>query len=628
MIKGFLLIFAGTFFICLFIFVLQFLWMWMSNLVGKGLTIDMLGKFFWYSTLTLIPMSVPLAVLLASLISFGNLGERFELLSMKSAGIPLIRILMPLIFVSIIISGASFYFQNRVSPYATTELSRLAWSMKQKSPELEIPEGVFYSEIPGYNLYVERKDPVTGMLYGVMIYTNAGSYNDTQIVLADSGRMQSTSDKMHLKLTLWGGERFRNMDAQSSEMLRANVPYMRESFVQEEDIIPFDANFNLMDADLFTHNAQTKNLGEIQHSIDSLDHMADSVRHAIYANIQLWHMRKSIPAGYPDSLGVMKEAAEMPAFDSLYLALPDEQRVKSWRGALNRAETMQAECQFRAFDTGERNLTLRKHRIEWYKKFTMSLACLLFFFIGAPLGAIIRKGGLGVPVVVSVIIFIFYYIVNQAGENNAKVDSWTVESGTWLSTVVLLSTGVFLTHKANSDSVVFNIEGYQNFFMKLFGLRASRKLNRKEVILNDPDYATLPQRLGELSEFCIECRKTMHLRRIPNYIDIFFRSGQDKRAAQLSDKLEALIEELHNSRDNVIIMYINEYPVINPSAHTRPFDSKRLNMIFGIVFPLGLLLFLRIWRYRLRLRLDLQNIGRINNLISERILKTGIENRD
>ena len=628
MIKGFLLIFAGTFFICLFIFVLQFLWMWMSNLVGKGLTIDMLGKFFWYSTLTLIPMSVPLAVLLASLISFGNLGERFELLSMKSAGIPLIRILMPLIFVSIIISGASFYFQNRVSPYATTELSRLAWSMKQKSPELEIPEGVFYSEIPGYNLYVERKDPVTGMLYGVMIYTNAGSYNDTQIVLADSGRMQSTSDKMHLKLTLWGGERFRNMDAQSSEMLRANVPYMRESFVQEEDIIPFDANFNLMDADLFTHNAQTKNLGEIQHSIDSLDHMADSVRHAIYANIQLWHMRKSIPAGYPDSLGVMKEAAEMPAFDSLYLALPDEQRVKSWRGALNRAETMQAECQFRAFDTGERNLTLRKHRIEWYKKFTMSLACLLFFFIGAPWGAIIRKGGLGVPVVVSVIIFIFYYIVNQAGENNAKVDSWTVESGTWLSTVVLLSTGVFLTHKANSDSVVFNIEGYQNFFMKLFGLRASRKLNRKEVILNDPDYATLPQRLGELSEFCIECRKTMHLRRIPNYIDIFFRSGQDKRAAQLSDKLEALIEELHNSRDNVIIMYINEYPVINPSAHTRPFDSKRLNMIFGIVFPLGLLLFLRIWRYRLRLRLDLQNIGRINNLISERILKTGIENRD
>ena len=622
-IKGFLLLFAGTFFICLFIFVMQFLWKWMGDLIGKGLTIDVLAKFFWYSSLTLIPMSMPLAVLLASLISFGNLGERFELLSMKAAGIPLTRILAPLVLVSAIICGGSFYFQDKVSPYATRELSRLAWSMRQKSPELEIPEGVFYSEIPGYNLYVEHKDPVTGMLYGVMIYTNANGYNDTQIVLADSGRMQSTTDKMHLKLTLWGGERFRNMDANQGNMLRANVPYMRESFIREVDYIPFDGNFNLMDADLFTHNAQTKDLGEIQHSIDSLQHKADSTRHAIYANIQLWHMRKQLPTGLPDSLKIVEEAAQMPAFDSLYMAMQDEQRLKAWRTALNRAETMQSEYQFRALETGDKNLTLRKHRIEWYKKYTMSLACLLFFFIGAPLGAIIRKGGLGVPVVVSVIIFIFYYIINQAGENNAKVDAWTVESGTWLSTFVLLGTGIFLTHKANTDSVVFNIEGYRNFFMRLLGLRASRKLNRKEVILNDPDYSTLPQRLDELSEFCIECRRSMHLRRIPNYIDIFFHPGQDKRAAQLSERLEALIEELHNSRDNVVLMYINEYPIINPSAHTRPFNNQRMNMAFGIIFPLGLLVYFRIWRYRLRLRLDLRDIGRINELIAQRIIKQG-----
>ena len=620
-IKGFLQLFAGTFFICLFIFVLQFLWKWMNDLIGKGLTIDLLARFFWFSSLTLIPMSVPLAVLLASLISFGNLGERFELLSMKAAGIPLIRILMPLILVAALISGGSFYFQDKVSPYATRELSRLAWSMRQKSPELEIPEGIFYSEIPGYNLYVEHKNQETGMLYGVMIYTNANGYNDTQIVLADSGHMQSTADKMHLKLTLWGGERFRNMDAQQGSMLRANVPYMRESFIQEVDYIPFDANFNLMDADLFSHNAQAKDRNEIQHSIDSLSHLADSSRHAIYDNIKLWHLRKSIPAGHPDSLNIVNEATQMPAFDSLYMAMPDEQRVKAWRSALNRAETMQAEYQFRALETADRNLNLRKHRIEWYKKYTMSLACLLFFFIGAPLGAIIRKGGLGVPVVVSVIIFIFYYIVNQAGENNAKVAAWTVESGTWLSTVVLLSTGIFLTHKANSDSVVFNIEGYRNFFMKLLGLRASRKLNRKEVIINDPDYTTLPQRLGELSDFCIECRRTMHLRRIPNYIDIFFHPGQDKRAAQLSERLEALIEELHNSRDNTILALINQYPVVSPSAHTRPFDNGRLKMAFGIIFPVGIIIFLRIWRYRLRLRLDLRNIEHINNLITARILK-------
>ena len=622
-IKGFLQLFAGTFFICLFIFVMQFLWMWMNNLIGKGLTIDLLAKFFWYSSLTLIPMSMPLAVLLASLISFGNLGERFELLSMKAAGIPLVRILSPLIIVALIISISSFIFQDLVSPYATREMSRMAWSMKQKSPELEIPEGVFYSEIPGYNLYVEHKDPETGLLYGVMIYTNAGGYNDTQIVLADSGRMQSTADKMHLRLTLWGGERFRNMSAQQGSMLRAGVPYMRESFIEETTFIPFDANFNLMDADLFSHNAQAKDLDEIEHSIDSLKHIADSSRHVIYSGILQWHLRKDLPAGRPDSLAIVEEAARMPAFDSIYLALPDEQRVKAWRNALSRAETMQSEYQFRALETGDRNMNLRKHHIEWHKKYTMSLACLLFFFIGAPLGAIIRKGGLGVPVVVSVIIFIFYYMINQAGQNNAKVAVWTIESGTWLSSAVLLATGIFLTYKANSDSVVFNIEGYRNFFMRLFGLRASRKLNRKDVIINDPDYTTLPQRLGELSDFCSECRRTMRLQRIPSYIDIFFRPGQDKHAADLCDRLEAIVEELHNSRDNVILMYINQYPIVNPSAHTRPFSSQRLNMAVGLFLPLGLFFFMRIWRYRLRLRLDLRNIENINNLISQRIIKQG-----
>ena len=620
-IRGFLLLFAGTFFICLFIFVMQFLWMWMNNLIGKGLTFDLLAKFFWYSSLTVIPRSMPLAVLLASLISFGNLGEHFELLSMKAAGIPLVRILMPLIFVATAISGICFWVQNRVSPYATRELSRLAWSMKQKSPELEIPEGVFYSEIPGYNLYVRHKDQETGMLYGIIIYTNAGGYNDTQIVLADSARLQSTADKMHLKLTLWGGERFRNMDAQSGTMLRANVPYMRESFVKEEDIIPFDANFNLMDADLFSHNAQTKDLRAISHSIDSLRHRADSARHMVFQNIMQWYMRRSLPAGTKDSTAIVREALDGPPLDSLYLSLRDDQRVKAWRSAVNHAESMKAECQFRALETGDRNLNIRKHRIEWHNKFTLSLACLLFFFVGAPLGAIIRRGGLGVPVVVSVIIFIIYHIIDQAGSNNAKVDVWTIESGTWLSSAILLATGIFLTHKANTDSVVFNIEGYRNFFMKLLGLRPSRKLDRKEVIMGDPDYSTLPQRLGELSDYCILCRRKMRLSHVPHYFNIFFASGQDTRAAELSDRLEAIVEELHNSRDNIIIAYINQYPVVNPTAHTRPFADKRWNIATGLFLPLGIFFFFRIWRYRLRLRQDLKTIQTTNDLISQRIIK-------
>lgn len=624
-IKGFLQLFAGTFFVCLFIFVMQFLWKWMDDLIGKGLTIDLLAKFFWYSSLTLIPMSLPLAVLLASLISFGNLGERFELLSMKAAGIPLVRILMPLILVACGITYANFYFQNNVGPYATRELSRLAWSMRQKSPELDIPEGIFYSDLPGYNIFVERKEPETGMLYGVMIYTNTDSYTDTQIVLADSGRMQSTADKKHLLLTLYGGERFRNMDGSTGAMLRANVPYMRESFIMEKTLIPFDANFSLMDADLFSHNAQTKNLAEIRHAVDSMTCCLDSTKRAIYQSIEDWHLRKNLPSGLRDSAEIVRDAAAMPPFDSICQNMTDEQRLRTWRTALTKSETMQSEFTFRAIDTGERNYNLRKHNIEWQKKYTMALACLLFFFIGAPLGAIIRKGGLGVPVVVSVIIFIFYYIISQMGENNAKVGAWTAISGTWLSTAVLLLTGAFLTYKANSDSVVFNIEGYRNFFMRLLGLRASRKLNRKEVIIDDPDYTTLPARLTALSDTCVDYRRTMHLRRIPNYMSTFFHDSHDERIAELEDTLEALIAELHNSRDNVLISYINEYPTVNPDAHMQPFRDKRWNRLTGIFLPLGLFFFLRIWRYRLRLRQDLQNIGRINKLIIERITKQGYE---
>ena len=259
-LKAYLQLFAGTFFICLFIFMMQFMWRYVEELISKGLSWEVLVKFFYYSGLTLVPISMPLAVLLASLITFGNLGERFELLSMKAAGIPLVRILQPVCLFALLVCVGSFYFQNKVAPEATKQLASLVWSMKQKSPELEIPEGIFYNEIPGYNLFVEHKDTETGLLYGVMIYSTKGGYDDAEIVLADSARLQSTADKMHLKLTLYHGERFRNMDSQSGNMLRANIPYMRESFVSEVDLIPFDGNFNIMDANLFSGNAQTKDL--------------------------------------------------------------------------------------------------------------------------------------------------------------------------------------------------------------------------------------------------------------------------------------------------------------------------------------------------------------------------------
>ena len=477
-LKSYLLLFAGTFFICLFIFMMQFMWRYVDELIGKGLSGEILAKFFYYSGLTLVPMSLPLAILLASLITFGNLGEKFELLAMKSAGIPLVRILQPVFFFAIIVSMGSFYFQNVIGPEATKQLASLIWSMKQKSPELEIPEGIFYNEIPGYNLFVEHKDKQTGMLYGVMIYSTTGGYNDAQIVLADSARLQSTADKMHLRLTLYNGERFRNMESQNGQnVLRANIPYMRESFISEVDLIPFDGNFNLMDANLFSGNAQTKDLREILHGIDSLRHDLDSVGHYVAGNTMQNYLKKSLPIGQKDSLSIIKgEKESRTPLDSIYNGIPEDRKVSAWKTALTRARTVSSEYDYRSYSTSNMNESLRKHQIEAHKKFTLSLACLLFFFIGAPLGAIIRKGGLGVSVVISVIIFIFYYMVNVGSEKMAKTGEWNIVSGVWLSSAILLPIGIFLINRANKDSVVFNIEGYREFFQRLLGLRTSRSV--------------------------------------------------------------------------------------------------------------------------------------------------------
>lgn len=621
-LKAFLQLFAATFFVCLFVFMMQYTWRYIDELIGKGLSVDVLAKFFWYMALNFVPAALPPGVLLASLITFGNMGEKLELLSMKAAGVPLLRILQPLLIVVVILSGCSFYFQNNIAPEATKRLSALVWSMKQKSPELEIPEGVFYSEIPGYNIFVEKKDMKTGMLYGVMIYTNVSSQEDTQIVLADSARLQSTADKMHLMLTMYSGERFRNMDARSANMMKANVPYMRETFAKEIDLIEFDGNFNITDASLFAGNAQTKGLRNIRLGIDSLNHRIDSVGASIYEAQCRGAMERQIRnKSEKDSAHIVAEVAQTAAFDSLYAGLSHEQLQSTIRTATSKVRQLTAEYEFRSMITNEDNRSLRIHKVEKHKKFTYSLACLLFFFIGAPLGAIIRKGGLGMPVIISVSIFIFYYIINSSGEKMAKSGAWYIPFGVWLSSMVLAPIGVFLTYKSNQDSAVFNIEGYRMFIMRLFGLRESRKLNRKEVIINEPDYPKVAHELTDLQADCKRYVEEHHLIRMPNYKKIFFEYEKDTAVADIDDRLEAIIEELHNSRDTRLVMMLNELPILVPDAHTRPFSNARRNMAAGIFFPVGLFFWFRIWRYRVRLRHDMdiiqQQVGNILNRIDK-----------
>ena len=323
--KQFGLLFMGTFFICQFVLMMQFLWRYIDELIGKGLTMDVMAQFFWYMGLMLVPQALPLAILLSSLMTFGNLGESTELTAIKAAGISLMQAFRSLIVITIIIMFGSFYFQNNVGPKSNMKLAQLLISMKQKSPELEIPEGIFYDGIPNCNLYVQKKDLKTGKLYGIMIYRMTDSYEDAAIILADSGMLQSTAEKKHLVLSLYSGEWFENM--QSSALANtAAVPYRRETFVSKKIILDFDGDFSMTDAASLSGNAKGKSLEKINHDIDSLNQLYDSIGR-IYlneANVRFYGGVQRINKN--DSLKEIKKGEKLN-FDTLYNKLPQDKKL-------------------------------------------------------------------------------------------------------------------------------------------------------------------------------------------------------------------------------------------------------------------------------------------------------------
>ena len=410
--KQFLQLFVGTFFVCQFVLMMQFLWRYVDELIGKGLSMEVLVQFFWYMGLMLMPQAFPLAILLSALITFGNLGESSELTAIKAAGISLMQAFRSLIAITIFITIGSFFFQNVVTPSANMSFAQLLISMKQKSPELEIPEGIFYDGIPNCNLYVQKKDLESGKLYGVMIYRMNGSFDDAAIILADSGMLQSTAEKKHLVLTLWSGEWFENM--RSQEFGQANVPYRRETFSQKRIVLDFDADLNLIDAGALSNNERGKSIERIRHDIDSMNAVYDSIGQAYYHDMR----RNSLHAylSKKDSLRVHKEVAEAHVpIDSLLKRSGPEGELKAITTALSRLRFLLTDIDFKGMITSDGDRLIRLHQIEAINKFTLALSCLIFFFIGAPLGAIIRKGGLGIPVIISVLVFIIYYILDNTG---------------------------------------------------------------------------------------------------------------------------------------------------------------------------------------------------------------------
>lgn len=616
--KQFLLLFAGTFFICQFVLMMQFLWRYVDDLIGKGLSLSVLAQFFWYMGLMLLPQALPLAILLSSLITFGNLGESSELTAIKAAGISLMQTMRSLIVITLLVTGVSFYFQDVVGPEANKSFGQLLLSMKQKSPELEIPEGIFYDGIPNSNLYVQKKDMETGMLYGIMIYRQNGSFDDHAIILADSGRLQSTAEKKHLLLTLYSGEWFENMRSQDIAG-SASVPYRRETFGTKRIVLDFDGEFNLADVSGISSSAKAKSMKRIYHDLDSIREYNDSVAHVFYNDAQVSYFRR-MEIEKPDSMKAVAAAMKKTAnFDSIFGKLTAEQKQRVVKQATDRARSTQMDLEIKSDYSHMLNRNEREHQLEGLGKITLSLSCLIFFFIGAPLGAIIRKGGLGVPVVVSVLVFIVFYIFDNTGYKMARENEWTVWFGRWLGTVVLTPIAVFFTYKANNDSVVFNIDLYKNIAMRMLGLRMKRNLTRKEVIIEDPNYAKDRQQLMQINQELDDYMHRHKLLRWPNPIKVFFRPGDDHDIEVINQQLEETVEDLSYTSDKIVLNELNNIPIIATHAHTRPFVRKWLNVVTGLFLPTGLFFYFRMLRFRFRLYRDLRILRQASDALIARI---------
>ena len=621
--RQFCLLFVGTFFVCQFVLMMQFLWRYIDELIGKGLSMEVMAQFFWYMSLMLVPQALPLAILLSSLITYGNMGESSELTAIKAAGISLMQSFRSLIFLTVCIMLGSFYFQNVIGPNANMSFAQLLISMKQKNPELEIPEGVFYDGIPKTNLYVQKKDSQTGMLYGMMIYRMTDSFEDAAIILADSGMMQSTAEKKHLLLTLYSGEWFENMQATG-----LNVPYRRETFAQKRIVLDFDADFNMADAGSLTNNAKGKTLSQIRNDVDSLNHEYDSIGRSYYKDAQrayyIWPQLSK-----KDSLRAQKMAATKSFnIDTVFNKLALEKKQRAISSAMGKVQTEASNLEFKSLITSEGDRLIRIHHIWAIDKFTLSLECLLFFFIGAPLGAIVRKGGLGIPVIISVLVFIVYYILDNTGYQMSRRGIWSVWFGKSIATAVLTPVAVFFTYKANNDSVVFNLDLYRTIFMKLLGLRLKRHVNAKEVIINDPDYPKDATTLMQVTDDITTYAHAHKLYQLPNPVKVFFRYEPDHEIERISEEMEQTIEDLSNTRDKVIMTELNNFPVVSTKAHTRPFERRWMNIIAAIIVPVGIFLYIRMWMFRLRLYRDLKNIKQTNTNIVKRIGEMGFSTNE
>lgn len=457
-----------TFFISMFILLMQFLWKYIDDLVGKGLEGTIIAELLGYATFGLIPMALPLAILLSSIMTFGNLGENYELTALKASGISLLRVMHPLIILTVIISISAFFFSNNVLPLTNLKTAALLYDIRNQRPELNIKEGIFNNDLENYTLRAGRKDPKTNMMYNFMIYDHTKNKGNTTVTIADSAFMYVTDDKKYLVVHLYNGKGYEEV-RQNNKNRIGDYPHRQSRF--DEQRLIFDMSgfeLNRTDDALFKHHYQMLGLKGLSHAEDSLI-KAYKHRQKNFAENLLKNnfFRVEVKMNELDTIMQAKERQlqkEIPdktiSIDSIFNKFEDNKRENILNVASNYASSTKSYINNTKEDFRGRLKWIRRHQIEWHKKFTLSFACFIFFFIGAPLGAIIRRGGLGMPVVVSVVFFIMYYIITLTGEKFARESVIPTFEGMWAASVILLILGIFLTYKAARDSSIMDINYY------------------------------------------------------------------------------------------------------------------------------------------------------------------------
>ncbi len=677
-LRSFIGPFILIFFIVLFILLMQFLWRYIDDLVGKGLEFKVIAELLLYTSSSLVPMALPLAILMASLMTFGNMGEFYELTAIKSSGISLQRIMIPLIILVIFISIGAFFFANEVLPYTNLKMRSLLYDVRNQRPEIQILPGSFYNGIDGYSLRVERKNPSTNMLYDVKIYDHSQGRGNVSVIIADSGKMIVTEDERDLIFTLYNGYSYNELEDERNYRKKRTYPHRFDQFDEEQIIIEL-VGFSLTrtDENLFRNHysmLDLEQLGAMKDSINSdIGNKEDMLNNTLVNNN---YFRKRNPVYYKkeidrvkrDSIksglsktrrqnllhtdvgiiteGQIEKPLEIKAkrkpvtndFNSdpeVYKNLFDKLTLREKNDILGTALSYARSARTYVVSTANtidaKTRNLRRFEIEWHRKFTLSFACFIFLFIGAPLGAIIRKGGLGFPLVISTLFFIFYYIISLMGEKIVRESGLADYQGMWLASVVFLITGIFLTYKATTDAAMLNFETYSNLIRKYLGIKRTNIVDalQKEMMIVKTRKVKYEKLIASLSSFHDNINEA--LENIAARLSLggylvslagFRESSNILLFERLYKNIIRSIMESDLIEDRSIRSKLTEFPNFKYNNYLDLKWRLYLRLVLLLIPPFTIIILVRHYIQLLTLRSKLQNINQLVNDLVMLLMKS------